>query len=278
MQFSFKTRLTGVQLGVLNNVVGSRSSFHSVLYNLKFLEGCLENSVAPRRIQRRVKKSKVYHSAVIERAFVKDELTKTRAILHKKRDAFLGFYRQAKGFLGFFDYIRLSWLLSECDRRQRTSLESKNNGSLARLRQERYGCQTNDYGTIFNLTNIELTTLQKEVLCRGVDFGIPPKISEPDVLAEFELLLREASRLRPVSQEAAVRSKCELEAVAREIAASKPDMREFSLDREHRKVLRELRMDKRLVITKPDKGRAMHGHPDQGYVRRENGEHLERQK
>ena len=89
-----------------------------------------------------------------------------------------------------------------------------------------------------------------------MDFGIPPKISEPDVLAEFELLLREASRLRPVSQEAAVRSKCELEAVAREFAASKPDMREFSLDREHRKVLRELRMDKRLVITKPDKGRA----------------------
>ena len=46
------------------------------------------------------------------------------------------------------------------------------------------------------------------------------------------------------------------EAVAREFAASKPDTREFSLDREHRKVLRELRMDKRLVITKRDKGRA----------------------
>ena len=76
------------------------------------------------------------------------------------------------------------------------------------------------------------------------------------MLAEFELLLREASRLRPVSQEAVIRSKCELEAVAQEFAASKPDTREFSLDREHRKVLRELRMDKRLVITKPDKGRA----------------------
>ena len=95
---------------------------------------------------------------------------------------------------------------------------------------------------------IDLTTLQKEVLCRCVDFGFPPKISEPDVFAEFELLLRDASRLRPVSQEAVVRSKCEPEAVAREFAASKPDRREFSLDRQHRKVLRELRMDKRLVI------------------------------
>ena len=87
-------------------------------------------------------------------------------------------------------------------------------------------------------------------MCRAVDFGIPSKTSEPDVLTEFELLLREAPCLRHVSQEAVVRSKCGLEAVAREFAASKPDTREFSLDREHRKLLRELRMVKRLVIHK----------------------------
>ena len=50
-----------------------------------------------------------------------------------------------------------------------------------------------------------------------------------------------------VWQEAVVRSKCELEAVAREFAASKPDTRQFSLDREQSKVLRELRMDKTQV-------------------------------
>ena len=156
---------------------------------------CLENSVAPNHIQRRVQRSKVYHSAVIERAFVKDELAKSRSTLCKKRDTFLRVYRHARAFLGYFDFIRLSWLLSECDRKQRASLEYKNSGYLARLRQQQFGCRTNDYWTIFNVTNIELSTLQKKVLCRGVDFGILPKISEPDVLAEFKLVERQVTEL-----------------------------------------------------------------------------------
>ena len=77
------------------------------------------------------------------------------------------------------------------------------------------------------MTNIDLSTLQKEVLCRGVDFGILPKISEPDVLAEFELLERQVTQLTPVSKEAAERSRCELAAVAREFATTKLDPREF---------------------------------------------------
>ena len=90
------------------------------------------------------------------------------------------------------------------------------------------------------MTKIDLCTLQKEVLCRGVDFGIP-KISEPDVLVEFELVELQVTQLIPVSMEAAERSRCELAAVAREFGTTKPDPREFSLRREHRKTLKELR-------------------------------------
>ena len=175
-----KSRLSDVQLGVLNNVVRIRSRSNSLLYNVKFLEDCFENSVAPRGIQPRVKKSKVYHSALIERAFVKDQLAKGRASLLHAREDFQRVYRHAKEFLGFFDFIRFSWLLSECDRKQRASFELNNVGSIARLRQYRFGSRENEYGTIVNLAGIQLSTLQKEVLCRGVDFGIPPgKLSEP---------------------------------------------------------------------------------------------------
>ena len=76
------------------------------------------------------------------------------------------------------------------------------------------------------------------------------------MLAEFELLERQVTQLTPVSKEAAERSRCELAAVAREFGTTKPDPREFSLRREHRKTLKELRKNQKLVITRPDKGRA----------------------
>ena len=199
----------------------------------------------------------MHHSAVIERAFLKDELTRSRAILSQARGQFRRVYNQAKEFLSLYDFVRLSCLLSECDRRQRPSLVVKNKETIARLRKNRFGKQFNDFGTIENLTDITLTTLQKEVLCRGVDFGVPPrKTSDADILAEFELLHRQAAKLRPISKKAAERSRCELAATAREFASEKPDLKGFSLEREHLKALKELRMDHNLVITRPDKGRA----------------------
>ena len=252
----FRKRLSDVQLGVLEKVVRSRSRFSSVLCNVKLLEDCLQNSVAPKGIQRRVKKSKVYHSARIERAFVKDELEKSKRTLSEARQEFHRLYRQARAFLSFSDFIRFSRLLSECDRKQRGQLIAKGCRLIRHLRQERFGCQQNDYSTIINLTDIELSTIQKEVLCRGVDFGVPPKVVGPEVLTEFELLYRQATQFEPVSKDAAERSRCQLSAVAREFATTKPDTRSFSLRREHRKALADLRKNHNLVVTKPDKGRA----------------------
>ena len=101
-----------------------------------------------------------------------------------------------------------------------------------------------------------MNTLQEEVLRRGVNFGIPPRIVEPPVLAEFELLQRQTTGFSCVSESAAERCRLELAATAREFASAKPDVRAFSLGREHRKVLKELRANSDLVITRPDKGRA----------------------
>ena len=135
---------------------------------------------------------------------------------------------------------------------------NKNTASIGRLRQHRFGKQENDFGTIINLSDVQLSTLQKEVLCRGVDFGVlpSPRMSEPEVLAEFELLHREAARLRPCSKDLVERSRCELAAAAQEVVTAKADVKEFSLEREHLKALKDLRMNRELIITRPDKGRA----------------------
>ena len=263
-----KRRHNNDQLGVLSKVLRARGRLNSITFNIKFLVDCLNNSVAPKSIQQRVRKSNAYHSAVIERSFVQDELAKCRMELLRARNKFYLVYKQAKGFLNWFDFIRFSWLVSEIDRKQRSSLIAKYDDSIKRLRQDRYGIHSNDYSTIINLTNIELTTLQKEVLCRGVDFGVPPKIREPEILTEFELLQRQVTDFSAISKSAAARSKSELAAIAQEIAGTKPDLREFSLKREHRNVLKDLRMNKALVIVRPDKGRATVLMTKEDYIRK----------
>ena len=44
------------------------------------------------------------------------------------------------------------------------------------------------HSTIINLSDLELTDIQKDVLFRGLNFGIPPaKLSREAVIAEFEM-------------------------------------------------------------------------------------------
>ena len=86
------------------------------------------------------------------------------------------------------------------------------------------------------------------------------------MLAEFELLHREAARLRPSSKDFVERSRCELAAAAQEFVAAKADVKEFSLEREHLKALRDLRMNHELIITRPDKGRATVTMKKESYV------------
>ena len=43
------------------------------------------------------------------------------------------------------------------------------------------------HSTIFNLTNMELFDTQKNVLCRGLGYGLPPRISKEAIEVEFEL-------------------------------------------------------------------------------------------
>ena len=48
---------------------------------------------------------------------------------------------------------------------------------------------------IINLAGIELADIEKEVLCRGLKYGIPPKVRREEVEAEFELCYQQLQQL-----------------------------------------------------------------------------------
>ena len=79
----FRRRYSDVQIVGLNNTLKARGKFNNVAVNLKFLRQCLVNSVAPKRIQARIRKAKVVHSLKIERVFLEDEVGKCQASLDR---------------------------------------------------------------------------------------------------------------------------------------------------------------------------------------------------
>ena len=103
---------------------------------------------------------------------------------------------------------------------------------------------------------MELTNIQKDILCRGPHFGVPQRVRGETVLCEFELLYRNLLEFSPQSKDAATQCRSSLESLAHEYANKDNDTRSFSLGREHMKALRDLRRNHELVISRPDKGRA----------------------
>ena len=73
----FKRRYSSDQIACLNQTLSLRGKLNSVSLNLCFLRKCSLFGVAPKRIQSRVRKAKVYHSLKIEKAFLKDEIDRS---------------------------------------------------------------------------------------------------------------------------------------------------------------------------------------------------------
>ena len=94
-------------------------------------------------------------------------------------------------------------MFSQCDRKQRSKHDTKQTNLVSALRRDRFGACSDDYDTIINLAGITLSQLQKDVLCGGQDFGIPPKFNQTDILAEFELLQQQLSTVPAKSDMAA---------------------------------------------------------------------------
>ena len=138
--------------------------------------------------------------------------------------------------------------------KQRKRVTEQNESTLAQLKKGSYGAFCVSHDTIFNLSDVKLTDLQKDILCRGPRFGLPHTTANEDVLYEFELFYRRLSKFTPCSRNAVVQWRSALDAFAHEYANKGSDLRSFSLGREHMVTLRDLGKNNKLVITRPDKG------------------------
>ena len=103
---------------------------------------------------------------------------------------------------------------------------------------------------IKNLSNYELTTEEEEILKNGLDYSIPPfKMRKTDVFYSYELLCRYmCSNLKDSKDSEIIRS--ELSHLAHTYVNFKPG--KSSLKKHS--ILKKLKANNKIIITKPDKG------------------------
>ena len=139
----------------------------------------------------------------------------------------------------------------------RNRLRSENGGKLRWLRNQRFGSDELNRESVFNLSQLKLTPTQLEVLSRGPKFGIPPgSIGKEEVFSEFEMYYQQvvSSMKLSTSEDMKDAFRSKLTSLAHDFAKVKQDRFSFPLGREHLEAVRELRQNRDIVITRPDKG------------------------
>ena len=156
--------------------------------------------------------------------------------------------------LSFFDRIRFGKLVNRTASRLLYRTRTKKDKTLHWLLKTQIGLGQLDHSIITNLSSLELSEIQKNVLCRGLNFGVPPKLCKEEIKAEFELCWNQVKDLPAVSEERLEECKSSLGSLAHRFVNSKVDRVGFPLDKEHLVALKDLRKNPYIVISKSDKG------------------------
>ena len=157
--------------------------------------------------------------------------------------------------LEFLDRIKFAKFINRSKCRQLEGIRKKNESTLKWLRKKQHGFVEPEHSCIVNLAGIELADIEKEVLCRGLKYGIPPKVRREEVEAEFELCYQQLQQLPVQPGEDKIQTcKTKLAGIAEDFASTKIDKTGFPLNTGHLKTINELRRRKDIVITRPDKG------------------------
>ena len=189
-----KRRYSSVQIDQLNEVCRLRGKRIILSESNLFLRRCLDNSVLPRDVYRKVKRVRPRFSASIGRAFVKNDISEAHEKLQHVSQRFRDALRMVGGFLSFTDWIRFNKLLGQNGAVLRDRLRAEHRRKLQWLKRQRFGIDELNVGSVFNFSHLELTSSQLEVLSRGPKFGIPPSsVGVEGVLSEFELYYQQVA-------------------------------------------------------------------------------------
>ena len=108
---------------------------------------------------------------------------------------------------------------------------------------------------ILNLSEYELSDLERFVLSHELSFGLPPKsVSKEQTFAEVESLWAQLQHHAAANKEQRDSLKARLADLAYIYGESKPDKHDIAMQKEWFFAINKLRRNDGITITKPDKG------------------------
>ena len=239
----------------LNRGLRLRSKFVRSKENVRFLRSCLEHNVSPSVIKSRVGKGKPRNPRDIERAVIRDEIEKSKELMAVVFAQYRRTLAETCAGLSFMDRICYCKLVNETAQRLLYRTRTKKDKTIRWLVRTQLGCGQADHATITNLSDVELTDVEKDVLCRGLTFGVPPKkLCKEEIQAEFEFCWGQLTDTPSVSEQRREECRSALASLAHKYANSSVDKSGFVLDKEHMAALKNLKRNDGIVILRPDKG------------------------
>ena len=163
----YKRRYSDQLIHDLNRVLNLKARCVRAEENIRFLRKCLAWFVTPTSIQRRVRATRPKSPSGIERAFIKDELSRDGDILKLSLVEYRRTLVVVSRDLSFFDWLRFCKFVNKTSTRQRAQLGQKKDKILNFLNTTQNGGHQLNYCNIVNLARIDLSEVEKDVFCRG---------------------------------------------------------------------------------------------------------------
>ena len=251
----FRRRYNDYQLKDLNNMVKIRGKIRTLQLSNAVLKECIAKRVSPRYISIHVKNSQARPSPTMERAFINDEIGKNREKLVRLLRKLDVLRLKTPKFLTFFNWVRFSRYVAEVEERKRNQIKTKHIETLNWLVKQRFGSVSNSRNNICNLSAYVLSDTEKFVLSHGLDFCLPPtNVKREKIFAEFEVLMGQLFHHSSKSKECLSALKAKVNHLAHAFCGTQIDLTDFTMHRECFDVIKSLRSNDKIIITKPDKG------------------------
>ncbi|XP_057292667.1 uncharacterized protein LOC130621400 [Hydractinia symbiolongicarpus] len=173
----------------------------NVKLDLEFLESCKVNNVTPNFLNFRVANRNLRNSTAYRKcqlALLDDEIKTKRSRLRVLENTPEILKRSLSETLHYIDFLHITTLflvsndrsIKRCYDTQQKKLHKLGNNETEHVK---VGHDPNK--VIFNFSSYKLSDSEKSLLCKGLNFAIPPKKLEyASYLVPFELLMRDINR------------------------------------------------------------------------------------
>ena len=229
--------------------------------DLLFLETCLENQIIPKFLNFRVsnlhlKTSRAYHAC--QPKLLREEISFKRSRIKTLENDFNTRKRKLRGMLGIIDYTHVCCLFLNKNDKKLKNQQDIHSKKLFNLGIESSKMSHDPQKVIFNYSSHVLTESEKSLLCKGLNFAIPPdKLEYSDFLLPFELLYRDIQNLDVIDQKKQLLKARIKDGALSSFSSYNKNSAALNLTKEEFASLKSLSKNDSLIIQKSDKGNSI---------------------